>query len=67
MEAVLLRQLEGAGTSPSYWWTGGRFGKYHLPIGPLLDTCGLSYASWQRGLPGGGAEGAKPSNGEEIN
>lgn len=67
MEAVLQRQLEGEGTSPSYWWTGGRFGKCHLPIGPLLDTCALSYASWQRGLLRGGAEGGKPSNREQMN
>lgn len=57
-EAALQRQLEGAGTSPSYWWNGGRFGICRLPIGPLLDNmCSiirfLESACW------GGAAGGR--------
>ena len=64
-EAALQRQLEGAGTSPSYWWNGGRFGICHLPIGPLLDNMCPIICFLAEGPAGVG--GGVPSNTEVTN
>lgn len=66
-EAAGRRQLKRAGTPRSHWWARGRFRTGSPPIGPPLETCALSDASWQSGLLWRGVGCAGLSNTELTN